>query len=386
MEHLRASLKFMLIPVLALSISLGAGTHAWSEAEFDEWLEWAELGPFQPEIEDWDAILEAAREEPPITIHVGSSRIHGSIAEFNEQFGLQVESLDFSTNEVIERTRREFEAGNRHVGAMMVGNIALQHDLLLDRDPPVLVRYVPRDLEAIIDPTYTEPLLWQRMEAGVWYVKTEDPDGAIPYDNLWELTTEEWRGRVAVADPMESGTVFDIFTAFVTHADEMERLYEEHFGEPITLSTPNAGYEWIARLFDNDVRMLRSMRDVAEAVSAADGKFVGLSASSIYRQVIEGVHDFELDRTVNPSVLTIRTIGIASLTDGPNQAKLVIRWLTSQEGGAPWWAADFPTNPEIEPIGDFDLRLADFDTVWVSSLEDTLEVRDDLLDFLIVLR
>ena len=377
--------KALLTATFAVALAFGI-SHAWTQAQYDEWLQWAELGAYQPEVEDWDAILDAAHTEPPITIHVGSSRIHGSISAFNERFGLEVQSLDFSTTEVIERTRREFDAGNRHVGMMMVGNLALQHDLLLDRDPPALTRYVPRELEAVINPDFTQPLLWQRMEAGVWYVKSEDPAVTIPYENLWELTTEPWRGLVAIADPLESGTVFDIFTAFVTHAEEMEQLYEDYFGQPIELTTPNAGYEWIQRLFDNGVRILPSMRNVAEAVSVAEGNFVGLSASSIYRQVVEGVYDFELDRSVNPSVLTVRPLGIISLTDGPNQAKLVIRWLLSQEGGAPWWSADFPTNPAVEPTGDFDLRLDEFETVWVSSLEDTLEVRDELLDFLIVLR
>lgn len=368
----------------AVAIAASGWAFAQTDAEYDAWLESAQLGPYQPEVDDWDAILEAARLEPPLTFYVATSRALGATDAFNERYGLQAEAINLGTNDLIERVRREWDAGLRTAGLIMVGNPALFQEQLLSRN--AVTRFVPRELEAAMDPLETEPLLRHRYSVGTWYFSTDGERGVTPYDNIWELTTEPWRNRVATTDPLASSTILMYFTALVSNADLMEELYQDFFGEPITLTTPNAGYEFIKRLLENDLRIVGAQRDVAEAVSVADGNFAGMGTQSLFRLVADGTYDYDLDTTVNPVVRTFQWIGIGSYTESPNQAKLLLDWLMSQEGGAPWWAADFPVSPLVEPAEGFDLRMSDFALVWEPTVEDMIAMVDDLIDFFLLYR
>lgn len=73
-----------------------------------------------------------------------------------------------------------------------------------------------------------------------------------------------------MVDPTQRGDYLDLLTEMVLRADEMAASYEEHFGEPIELDegNENAGYQYIADLYANDVILLSSTDDVNEAVGA----------------------------------------------------------------------------------------------------------------------
>ncbi|MCA1777412.1 MAG: hypothetical protein LC676_17925 [Loktanella sp.] len=348
------------------------------ETDHDDWLRSAEMGPYQPETEDWDAIMAAAQDEPGLTIYSSTSRVLDVVDQMNAEWGVEMEALNLSTNELIERVRREWDAGLRNVGLVNNGNPGQMYEALVQRC--ALVNYIPRELQERIPEAETLPLLRHRYSVGTWYYNS--PDDTVPYDNIWDLTTEDFRNRVVVRDPLESGTMMEVFTAFVMNADALEVLYEENFGEPIELTTQSAGYEFWKRMLDNDVRIVAGSRDVAQTVTEADGVMVGLSTQSAYRNVIEGIYDFNLDTEVAPTVLTMRLMGVGMETDSPNQAKLMVRHLMSQEGGSPWWGADFPVDPTIEPTGEMaDLTLDSFATLWEPKVEDQIAVRDEFIDF-----
>lgn len=367
-----------LVALVAFSVTGAAYAEEHCLDEHDEWLRTAELGSYQPETEDWDAILAAAQDEPGLTIYSSTSRVLDVVDQMNAEWGIEMEALNLSTNELIERVRREWDAGLRNVGLVNNGNPGQMYEALVQRC--ALVNYVPRELQERIPEAETLPLLRHRYSVGTWYYNS--PDGAVPYDNIWDLTTEEFRNRVVVRDPLESGTMMEVFTAFVMNADALGMLYEENFGVPIELTTPNAGYEFWKRMLDNDMRIVAGSRDVAQTVTEADGVMVGLSTQSAYRNVIEGIYDFDLDTQVAPTVLTMRLMGVGMKTDSPNQAKLMVRHLMSQDGGSPWWGADFPVDPAIEPTGEMaDLTLDSFATLWEPKVEDQIAVRDEFIDF-----
>lgn len=350
---------------------------------YDEWMQFAEVGPYQPEEEDWDAIADAARNEPPLVMYSNTSRGFPVVEQFNEMYGLEVEMLNLSTSELNERLRREYDAGIHAAGVAMTGNIAGMYDQLMS-ERNALTRYVPREMQSQIPERDMDPVLVHRYSAGTWYY-TSDRGDEIPYENIWELTTERFRNRVAMQSPLRSGTTMDYMVGIVSNADLMEELYEDFFGEPIELQTPNAGYEWILRLLENDLRIQASFRDVADAVTNSDPPFLGFGTQSVYRDVLEGQYDFELDTDINPAVLSARPIAMVSYTESPNTAKLLIRYLTSQEGGDPWWGADFPVNPQVESTGPMAaLTLDSFARLWSISIEDALEIGDEIADFWIL--
>lgn len=370
--------------VLAL-FTLVSFSHALTNEEYDLWLKESELGPYQPQEENWDAIMERAQKEPPLLIYVDTSRLLPVVDAFNAEHGLNIEAINLSTNDVIERSRREWDAGLRNPGIIMTGNPALIESRLISRR--AITNYVPRELQKVIPPHEWEPVLRHRYSVGTWYYKNDEGKTGVPYDSIWALTSEEWRNRVVMRDPLASGTLIAVFAALISNADELAVMYEDYFGRPIELTTPNAGYELVKRMLDNDLRIVPNARDVAETVSQATGRMVGLSTQSLYRDVIAGRYDFELDTQVAPTVLTLRNVGIGSMTESPNQAKLMVRHVMSQEGGKPWWGADFPVNPLIEPTGPMaDLRLSSFATLWEPSVQEMIEIEDDFVDFFIQYR
>lgn len=374
----------LLAGVMALATMVGF-SQAVTDDEYDQWLQDAQLGPYQPEVEDWDEIMEMARDEPPLLIYVDTSRLLPVVDTYNEEHGFNIEAINLSTNDVIERARREWDAGLRNPGIIMTGNPAMIQERLLTRR--AITNYVPRELQEVIPPHEWEPVLRHRYSVGTWYYRNDEGETGVPYDNIWALTTDEWRNRVVMRDPLESGTLIAVFAALISNADELEDMYEDYFGEPIELTTPNAGYELVRRMLDNDLRIVPNARDVAETVSQASGRMVGLSTQSLYREVIEGTYDFELDTQIAPTILTLRNVGIGSMTESPNQAKLIVRHIMSQEGGSPWWGADFPVNPLVEPTGEMaELRLSSFATLWEPTVEEMIEIQDDFVDFFIQYR
>lgn len=373
-------LHVVLLIVVGLLVAGFAGANTL-EARYQRWMETAQVGAYQPEEEDWDAILAAAKLESPITIYADTSRVLAMVDLFNERFGLRAEAINLRGTEIIERVRREWDAGLYNVDVVLTTSPAMVQEQLMTRK--AITRYVPRELLAVIDPKSIEPVLVHRYSVGTWYYKS--PDMEVPYSNIWELTTEKWRNKVAMTNPLTSGTTVEYFVGLVANADEMAALYEEFFGHPIRLTTENAGYEFIKRLLDNDVRIVASFRDVATAVSNTPDYFAGFGTQSAYRDVISGVYDFEIDTKINPAVLSPRIIAMGTFTNSPNQAKMMIRWLMSQEGGEPWWGVDFPSSPLVETTGEMAaLTLDTFTRLWDTPLELQLELRDDVSDFFIL--
>ena len=378
---------FVLLAVMLLllpgMVFARGGAEQATEDSYDAWMRFAEVGPYQPEVEDWDAIHAAAIEEPPMVIYANTSRAFPQVEKFNEIYGLDVEMLNIRSAALNERLRREYDAGIHTAGVAMLANLPdVYQQLMVERD--ALTNYVPRDLQERIVERDMEPLLIHRYSVDTWYYKPENP-GEAPYENIWELTTERFRNRIATLSPAESSGIVNFMISVVDRSDWMAEQYQDFFGEPIELTTENAGYEWIKRFLANDVRIMAGTRDVAEAVTNADPPFIGRGTQSVYRDVIEGLYDFEIDTEILPTMLSDRPIAMGSFTRSPNTAKLLIRYLTSQEGGEPWWGADFPVDPQVQTSGPMaDLTLSSFTRLWTIPLEDSLTLGPDVTDFWLI--
>jgi len=371
-------LRFTIASVLATLLLLAPV--AFSQ-DYDAWLQSAELGPYQPAVEDWDAIYERAQAEPPLLVYANTSNIFGAVETLLADYpALNIEPLDISGQTIIDRIVLEWDAGLRDVGVAFMALPWVQHELLLPRG--AVTRYVPRDLEAQIDPNFTQPLLMHRFSASGWMYNDDNFDSA-PWSNIWELTTEKFRNRVAVSDINDGATTPTHFTGIIQHSDVMEQLYEEFFGEPIELhpTTTNAGEEFIRRLLQNDMRVLSSSREVAEALTNSDGPFAGMTVYSRLREVVEGTYQFAIDTQNSPVVVSYHYVSVGSFTQSPNTAKMLIRHLTSQEGGQPWWGENFPVNTSYTLREPFTLTLADFNYGWPVDADTAIDVMDQLFDY-----
>lgn len=365
---------------LALYLAFVLALQTGIAQDYDGWLQQAELGPYQPAEENWDEIYEKALTEPPLLVYAHTSRIYNVVDELNEQYpGLRIEALDMPGQEIIERVVREWDAGRRDVGVAFMALPWLQHDLLLPRQ--AVTRYVPRSVEAAVDPAHTEPLLKHRFSASGWMYNDANFDSA-PWDNIWELTTEKFRNRVAMSDVSGGATTPTHFSGIIQHGDEMAALYEEYFGEPFTSADGlGAGEEFTKRLLQNDVRILSSSRDVAEALTNSEGPFAGMTVYSRLSGVADGTYQFAIDTENSPVVVAYHYISVGSFTQSPNTAKLLIRHLTSEEGGHYFWGENFPVDPTFKLSEPYTLTLNDFTHAWPIDASTASEVMDYLFDY-----
>ncbi|NIN96387.1 MAG: hypothetical protein GTO49_15730, partial [Anaerolineae bacterium] len=240
--------------------------------------------------------------------------------------------------------------------------------------PHLVWNYVPVELVDVIPEEWREPLLIQHFGMKVMAYNSEILDEP-PFDNWWDLTREEWKGRVQFKDPFKSGEIFNLFSMMVMNADIMAQAYEEEFGKPIELDEdcPTAGHQWIKDLIENEPVLTASDGDAAEAVGAMGQTEapVGLFAYSKYRNVLDGELAFEaaLDAKPMAGLRGGTMIGVANMAPHPNAAKLMILWYMGDEEGGKGYEpyhvpGDLPPRMDMAiPEGMFGWDVA-AETLW----------------------
>jgi iron(III) transport system substrate-binding protein len=72
-----------------------------------------------------------------------------------------------------------------------------------------------------------------------------------------------------IRDVAITGEHQNAFTEWVRRSDELEAAYVRRFGEPLVMTEPNAGLEWLKRFLQNDPIVMTSDTRIGEAVGAA---------------------------------------------------------------------------------------------------------------------
>jgi len=364
----------------------------------EAWLKAAQLGPYQPAQEDWDAIYQAAVQEGKVVLYSLSSRYPDMVEAFKAAFpGIEVEAYDMTGNEQIEKLTREQAAGIYNVDVLFLSN---ETTVTMELLPQHLVwNYVPdtlfgEDLEHfvatrdVIAEQFLNPLVHSFESKVVFYNFEAYP--TCPLQSLWDLTLPEWKGRVQMKDPMLTEENMNFLQMVVMHADEMAAAYEAEFGQPLKLSPgiPNAGYEWIKRLIENDIVLTTSDGDAAKACGAPGQERPPVTcsvASSKLRYNDSKGTKLAICWDILPVTgLTKRNfLLIANQAPHPNAAKLLIRFMLGDSNGgagfAPWnvpggWSPRTDVTPKAATLDQVLTKTWLIDTNWV--YEHGLEVQD----------
>ena len=334
------------IAIIALIMTL-VGTIAGmaQTAEQVAWLQLAGIGEYQPDVEDWGAIYDAARAEGKVVIYSLSSRIYDAIDSFKAVYpGVEVEAYDLVDSEQVEKLIREQGAGIYGVDILFFAGATIPELELLPQG--YIYNYVPHQLfdgkvaSEIIPEALREPLLVHSLESKVVFYNTENyPEGA-PVTTLWGLTLPEWNGRVQMKDPMLTEENMNFLQTVVQHADQMAAAYEIEFGEPIVLSpgVENAGYEFIKRIVDNGLVLTGSDGDASKAVGVpgqANAPLTLSVASSKFRDNAGKGYVLGIAWDLEPVVGITKQnmLAIANLAPHPNAAKLLIRYMLGDSFG-----------------------------------------------------
>jgi iron(III) transport system substrate-binding protein len=310
------------------------------------------------EVFDLDALVEAAKAEPPITIYDSTGKIVEMAENFTKKFGVQATGEKVSASSQLEMVIREAQAKN------VLGDVVLITDApagLAQLLPQEFVEsWLPPDMKDKIPAEFQDPLAITT-NASVWAYNTEVYD-TCPVKNLWELTLPEWKGRVAFYDPLSKPTYPDWFNQTeMHHDDEMAAAYETQFGTELDRSQQGAMRAWVAAFAANGPLLTDSDDAISDAVGAPGQKapFFGLLSSAKFRDNADKGYKLGLCKELGPwAGWTYVKLGlIAKGTDSPNAAKLFIHFVLTEEGIAPQVVdGKLPTNPDIglppdEPSG-----------------------------------
>jgi len=222
------------------------------------------------------------------------------------------------------------------------------------------------------------------------------PDGS-PITNLWQLTEDEWRGKVIMVDPLVRGDYLDLMTEVVLRADEMEAAYQELNGEPITLDDgiTDAGQQWIADLFANDLVLVDDTDNVNAAIGAVgqDDPPVGFTSYSDRRDNEDEGWALQVadDVAPAPGIAFPALMGVVDGARHPAAARLLIHFLMGDdsETGGPGYdpfyvAGDYPTRTDVTPPEDA-LGLEELGA-WVIDPVRTFEIRQEVADLILTLQ
>jgi iron(III) transport system substrate-binding protein len=305
-----------------------------------------------------NALVEAAKKEPPIRVSSTTGKIVQQADAFTKKYGVKATGTKANAATQLEIVVREAQAKNVQVDVLQISDVPAGVAQLMPQG--YVESWLPPDLSDKIAPLYQKPLVVSN-EANVWAYNTQIFD-SCPVKNIWELTEPNWKGKVALQDPLGKASYIDWFNQLASHADDkVAAAYKEKYGKDLKTEEASATAAWVKALAENGPLLTESDEAAAQAVGAPGQKepFIGLVSSAKFRDNVDSGAKLGLCTGLKPYAgWMYPSLGlIAKGTDSPNAAKLFIRYLLTEEGIAPQ-AVDgkISTNrdaklPDNEPSG-----------------------------------
>lgn len=332
-----------------------------------------------------DELISAAKKEGEVTVYSITSRISNAAKAFEAKYGIKVNAHNLKGFELITKITKEAESGISGADFVIAQDSGRVFGELIK--PGFVYNYVPEDMVDIIPKEYQNPLAFSFITKVFTY--NSETYTHPPVSNVWELTDPKWKGKFFFKDPLKEGVNANFLTMITSpeFSTKLEEAYERYAGKKIKLSTPNAGYEWIKGITNNELVMFTSDTKMSAALGVkgnnVDAVSLGTYSKLRYRDKknlalmpIMGMEPFA--GFYYPSFLLI-----AKNAKNTNAAKLFIEFLLTEEGFEPWSGSlgTYSSNPNIKPFpGDNHL------SVWSQLLvgedpEYTFENRVDVEDF-----
>jgi iron(III) transport system substrate-binding protein len=282
-----------------------------------------------------DALIEAAKKEPPITVYAVTGKIVDTAEAFTAKYGVQASGKKVNEATQVELMIREHQAGN------IVGDVSVATDVasamgeLLPEG--IATSWTPPDLASDIPEKLRNPLVVVS-DPHVWTYNTEKYD-KCPITNIWQLTEPQWKSKLAMLDLFDKPLYADWFNQIETHHNaDVAKAYEDLYGKKLETTEKSATAAWVKAFAQNEP-LLSDSSTVAEAAGApgqAEPFFVITSTAKYRDNEAKGLK-LGLCSGVQPfSGFLYPGFGlIAGQTKSPNAAKLFVRYLMTEDGIAP---------------------------------------------------
>ncbi|MBE0530934.1 MAG: ABC transporter substrate-binding protein [Rhodospirillales bacterium] len=282
------------------------------------------------------ALIEAAKNEPPIVVIDATGKIKDMAENFTAKYGIKATGVKLSGQNQEQVLVREAAAHNVTHDVFNMSNLPSVTTRFLPEG--IGVSWMPPDLANEVPKGYQHPAITS-LNPWVWAYNTAAYGDKCPVKNMWELTEPKWKGKVSIPDPLLRNETMFWFNQIETHDDQtMRDAYQAHFGKPLGSDVKSATKEWVKQFAANSPNVTRSDTDVGPVVGAKGLKdpHLGFLSAAIFRKENKN-DDMAICGEMKPwaGQLTPRVAVIAAGTRSPNAAKLFVHYMMSGEGMGP---------------------------------------------------
>lgn len=286
-------------------------------------------------VESVKELYEKGKKEGKVVVYSTSDRVNDAKKSFEKKYpGIKIEVSKLKSDEMINKVISEQDARDYNADVIVTKEVSgsVQTEMI---DKGRYIKFLPADIAAhVVEPYKTKsPGYVSYLEFRTIFYNTDDFKSA-PVNNWWDLTTQEWKGKVYCVDPLNDPAYMDLFTTIVNNSNDMATAYKEKFGKNIVLNgTENAGYEFIKQLYKNGTVFLKGSDDVLNAISKSGKKAIGVAVSGDMSKVEEKGWHVNPIYNIKPktSVPDGGYLYLAKNAPHSNAAKLFMRWMM---GGA----------------------------------------------------
>lgn len=338
-----------------------------------------------------EELVEAAKKEGKVVVYSATSRIAAAGELFTAKYGIQVESTNLKDYELIEKVSKENAIGAKGADFVIAQDGGRVKGELINLG--YLYSYVPESLKNVIPKQYQDPLALCVINK--LFIFNNEISSDEPFDNIWALTTPEWKGKFQFKHPFQESVNSNFLTTITKPeiASKIASAYKNYFGKDIVLTTPNAGYEWIKAIYENDLIVTTSDTKTAESIGIKGQnktENAGLFVYSKLRYVDSKNLALQAMYNVDPFSGFYYPLYALMSSNAQNTAaaKLFIEFLFSEEGFTPWSSdlGTYSTNPNI-PIKAGDYPVSFWEKILVSedpaySFENRADVEEFLNEYL----
>lgn len=334
--------------------------------------------------EDWSQIEAAAKSEGALLVYSTTSRTAKAAEKFSANTGIAVEVVRLGEQDLIQRAYQESVSGLNDVDMIVAEDWVAARELLANTG--YFINYIPPTARELFAERHQNPLVLGYINRIFGYNTDKHPD-ADPLESVWDVTTEEYRGRVMIRDVAITGEHQNALTEWVRRSDELEAAYERRFGKPLEMTEANAGLEFIKRFLQNDAIIMTSDTKISKAVGSAGQEDPPYGMFYVYSKHRDAkLQDLRISdsRQIDPTLGYYYPIvlQLSANAKHPNAAKMFMEYLGTLEGFAPW--ADSPgvytPNPNQVPFeGDMPFSWWE-ERMWFYDLDFAAENRGIVLD------
>ncbi|HEY3558449.1 MAG TPA: ABC transporter substrate-binding protein [Kribbella sp.] len=321
---------------------------------------------------DLAALTAAAKKEGSVTVYDSTGDIKKVAEAFEAKYGIKTTGVKSDVGDTLEKMTREAQAKNVTIDLTLYENGPTLVGQLLPQK--TVYTWIPADLAGQVDEQNRNPLM-VLSKANVWIYNPQVFPNGCPVDNIWDLTSPEWKGKVSLQDPLGKPNIVEWFNQMSSgYDDQLRAAYKAETGQDLSTKEPSAAHEWVKRLAKNQPVLTSADDDVSAAVAAPNQteQRIGLVSIAKFRDVKGKNYKMKVCDTLKPYVgyQYPKFAAIATGTTHPNAAKLFVHFVLTEEGITPeMGAGGISGNKSVPPsknnppgLTDWEKQLIRFDS------------------------